>query len=124
MQHGARPRDQLSVKRCVKPSLHAGLPVPPRVGYNRRKYEPKGRLQVVAPYITTLGDSFPYAMEVPVDTVKILVDKLLQPSGRAPNGSSFAVTSDAKQGHRRIWLSEVSMAIVADELDYLQREAP
>jgi hypothetical protein len=37
-----------------------------------------------------------------------IVKMLMEPSDQHPDGSSFAVTSDAPAGRRTIWLSEAS----------------
>jgi hypothetical protein len=67
-----------------------------------------------------LSAAFSYRVEVSLDQVPGITAMLSMPRTDAPNGSSFAVTSDAKQGFRHIWLSEVSMHSL---LDYLNTES-
>jgi len=55
-----------------------------------------------------LGQSFPYAIRVPVHSVENIIRMLWVSGPQAPNGSSFAVTSNAPSGYRIIWLSDVS----------------
>lgn len=59
-------------------------------------------------YDMKLPEMFPYQMVIPEYNVDDIV-KILNTARRgAPNGSSFAVTSDTKAGARKIWLSKVS----------------
>lgn len=64
---------------------------------------------MAAPYITTLPNCFPYAVQVPAHSAENIVLMLMRASIRVHNGSSFACTSDAPRGYRRIWLSEASL---------------
>jgi hypothetical protein len=71
-----------------------------------------------------LPDAFPYSIIVPEDNVSKLILPLIHPAGNAPNGSSFAVTSDAPEGKRRVWLSDSSFRRVATQLEEAQAEPP
>jgi hypothetical protein len=71
-----------------------------------------------------LPDVFPYSVVVPEDNVSRLILPLIHTAGNAPNGSSFAVTSDAPEGKRRIWLSDISFRRVATQLEEAQAEPP
>jgi hypothetical protein len=68
-------------------------------------------------YRTTLPDVFPYRIKVSLDQVPGLITMLSTPRTDAPNGSSFAITSDAPSGFRHIWLSRASYRSLAAELD-------
>lgn len=59
-------------------------------------------------YLAGLPPMFPYYIEDTPEDVKALVTILILPRQGVPNGSSFAVTSDAPRGKRRLWLSEAS----------------
>jgi hypothetical protein len=60
------------------------------------------------PYQTTLPECFPYALRAPSHSVENIIDMLVKGGPGHPNGSSFAVTSDAPRGYRTLWLSEAS----------------
>jgi hypothetical protein len=55
-----------------------------------------------------LADAFKYRITVPWNEVHIFTGKLDYPRSDAPNGSSYAVTSDAPQGKRYIHLTRAS----------------
>ncbi len=59
-------------------------------------------------YPSVLPKVFPYVISGPEKDVLEIIAGLIHPREGMPNGSSFAVTSDAKRGCRRIWLSKVS----------------
>jgi len=63
---------------------------------------------MVVAYMAALPEVFPYAIRVPVHSVENIIRMLWVSGPQAPNGSSFAVTSDAPNGYRTIWLSDVS----------------
>jgi hypothetical protein len=75
-----------------------------------------------APYITTLPDVFPWRIRVSLDQLPSLVSMLSFPRQDAPNGSSFAVTSDAPSGYRFVWLSEMSYHTFADTFGQIINE--
>lgn len=56
--------------------------------------------------------AFPFAFVVPEETAMVCVTLLMRNSSLCPNGSSFAITSDAPQGHRHLWLSKASLQLV------------
>lgn len=60
------------------------------------------------PYVSTLPESFPYCIRVPDDLILEIFTALAYPRQAAHNGSSFAITADAPQGHKNVWLSIVS----------------
>jgi hypothetical protein len=68
----------------------------------------------MATYDGTLPAVFPYRILVPIDMVPVIISLLSTPYSKMPNGSSFAVTSDAKQNFRYIWLSEASYRIFGE----------
>jgi hypothetical protein len=74
-------------------------------------------------YNVTLPQVFQYCAELPSETVSAMVTKLLSRRGDAPNGSSFAVTVDAKQGHQKLWLSRVSYNYLMSETGCFALEA-
>lgn len=51
---------------------------------------------------------FPVAVELSEGLLAEKLAVLLSPDSRYPNGSSFAVTVDASQGMRHLWLSQAS----------------
>jgi hypothetical protein len=68
-------------------------------------------------------DSFYCIITVRDYSVTTIANILNQPRPGAPNGSSFAVTSDAKKGHRHIHLSRVSYETLTKE-GVMQDTAP
>lgn len=56
-------------------------------------------------YRSALPALFPEAIEVPVAVLPTWLALLLSMTTAYPNGSSFAVTSDAIDGYRTVWLS-------------------
>jgi hypothetical protein len=64
-------------------------------------------------------NAFQYYIIVPEESVQEIVALLLPGRGGAPNGSSFAVTSDAPHGSRCIYLTEASYKtyLSADEIE-------
>jgi hypothetical protein len=68
-------------------------------------------------YISVLPEVFPYVALVDEPAVIRIAWLLNQGRKGAPNGSSFAVTSDASSGKRRVWLSEVSFQTIINEMD-------
>lgn len=64
-------------------------------------------------YERSLSQVFTSVYVLPDETVKECVAKLLDYDAETtPNGSSFAVTSDAPQGFFRLWLSDASYAFL------------
>lgn len=59
-------------------------------------------------YQETLPRLFPFCIEVHKDKVTGIVAFLMTDDPTVSNGSSFALTSDATQNFRRLWLSAVS----------------
>jgi hypothetical protein len=59
-------------------------------------------------YSAALPEVFPYQVSVPDDLILQIITYLAYPRKEAPNGSSFAITSDAPRGRKNIWLSVVS----------------
>ncbi|HWI68642.1 MAG TPA: hypothetical protein VNS88_09705 [Nitrospiraceae bacterium] len=59
-------------------------------------------------YSSVLPQVFPYFIDADPDEISALSAMLILPRQSAPNGSSYAVTSDARVGKRRLWLSDVS----------------
>lgn len=53
-------------------------------------------------------NAFKYSVTVPEGSVQNFIGLLLPSREGAPNGSSFAVTSDAPSGLRRIYMTEAS----------------
>ena len=70
-------------------------------------------------YDYALSDCFPYAVEVKEDVAESWARFLISAEPPATNGSSFAVTSDAKEGYRRFWLSEVSRSRIIGWVGYI-----
>jgi hypothetical protein len=60
-------------------------------------------------YLAGLPSMFPYYIEDTPEDIQALATILILPRQSAPNGSSFAITSDAPRGKRRLWLSEASL---------------
>lgn len=54
------------------------------------------------------NDAFKYRIEASVEEIQQIAAILTAQRPGVPNGSSFAVTSDARHGQRHLWLSEVS----------------
>ena len=59
-------------------------------------------------YIARLPEMFPYLIETGPDEVHEITAVLISSRSGVPNGSSYAVTSDASRGRRRLWLSKAS----------------
>ena len=59
-------------------------------------------------YQGVLPEVFPYLIRVPAHLVDNITHMLASADHGHPNGSSYAVTSDAPSGYRCIWLSEAS----------------
>lgn len=53
-------------------------------------------------------DALKYKIIVPEESVRMVTDLFIYKRDRAPNGSSFAVTSDAPNGYRSIHMTETS----------------
>jgi len=64
-------------------------------------------------YLTTLPQAFPWALDVPADEI----DKYTSFLNSQDQLSSYAVTTDAKEGHVRLWLSRVSQVKVWKEFN-------
>ena len=60
-------------------------------------------------YLAGLPPMFPYYIEDTPEDIQALATILILPRPGVPNGSSFAITSDAPLGKRRLWLSEASL---------------
>jgi hypothetical protein len=69
----------------------------------------------MATYATTLPQVFPYRLRCRLDNLASIVIMLSMPRTNAPCGSSFAVTSDAPDGYRFVWLSEASYRTFTEE---------
>jgi hypothetical protein len=78
---------------------------------------------MMATYRSTLPQVFPFQISVTLDNLPGVVTMLSTPRTGAPNGSSFAVTSDARQGFRHVWLSEASMTALSEYL-YTRESRP
>lgn len=65
-------------------------------------------------YRAVLPEVFHYAVRIPVFSVENITHMLISGGNGRPNGSSFAVTSDAPSGYRTIWLSEASYRTLID----------
>ena len=52
--------------------------------------------------------AFEYKIIVPDTTVSMIIELFMRARKEAPNGSSFAVTSDAPQGFRSIYMTKTS----------------
>jgi hypothetical protein len=76
----------------------------------------------VPTYNSTLPEVFPWRIRVSLDQLPSLVSMLSFPREGAPNGSSFAVTSDAPSGYRFVWLSEMSYHTFADTFGQIINE--
>jgi hypothetical protein len=63
---------------------------------------------MVRPYMVALPEVFPYLIRVPAHALGNITNMLASGGNGHPNGSSFAVTSDAPSGYRTLWLSEAS----------------
>jgi hypothetical protein len=59
-------------------------------------------------YKSILPDVFPHGFIVPTSLAKQISELCLLKDDDAPNGSSFAITSDAPKGQSVLWLSNVS----------------
>jgi len=59
-------------------------------------------------YDEVLPAAFPYCLESSEEKVEQAISYLLPARGYIANGSSFAVTSDAGESRRKLWLSEIS----------------
>lgn len=59
-------------------------------------------------YRSVLPSVFPFVVQVPEDYLSRCVRVLNEATDEVPNGSSYAVTSDAPEGYRYLWLSRVS----------------
>ena len=64
-----------------------------------------------------LRQEFPYAIDVPEREVQGIARVLAEGRPAAPDGSSFAVTSDTSAGLRRVWLSLASYRTL-ERLEY------
>lgn len=68
-------------------------------------------------YNSVLPEVFPFAVVLPMEKAMEYITILINQESIAPHGSSFALTTDGTvPGHRRLWLSEVSMRRL-DQLD-------
>lgn len=65
-------------------------------------------------YDVRLPDVFPHGFEFSVEHIERCLEVLNKPEPPASNGSSYAVTADARDGHRKLWLSRVSAQRLAD----------
>ena len=62
--------------------------------------------------LTDFDNAFKYVITVPWSRVHILTGGLDYPRNGAPNGSSYAVTVDATDGMRNIYLTEISFKTI------------
>ena len=65
-------------------------------------------------YPSVLPQVFPYIMSVPTYKAVQIAEVLTAPRPTAPNGSSFAMTSDGKHGQVKVWMSEVSYKTIKE----------
>jgi hypothetical protein len=74
-------------------------------------------------YQSVLPDVFPYTIKAPVRLVTDWTAYLIEAARddeplTVPNGSSFAVTSDAENGTRNLWLSQISLLRLVRTFDH------
>ncbi len=63
-----------------------------------------------------------YKITIPAEAVQMVTNLFISSRDGAPNGSSFAVTSDASDGYRSIYMTEASYQTFksSDIIDQLQ----
>ena len=71
-------------------------------------------------YHQILPEVFPYCITVDDEHVNPIIFALSAKTQKFPNGSSFAVTSDAKSGKRRIWLSAISHRRLSEVMEVIR----
>lgn len=75
-------------------------------------------------YSGKLPEVFPFCLELPKGLVRRCVEELLLiPRSYAANGTSFAVTSDAKSSWAKLWLSLASIQYLATQKFLVPRVA-
>ena len=67
-------------------------------------------------YTQHLPRAFPVGLTVPDEVALKVIEKIIT-DDTYPNGSSFAVTSDAAHHYKNLWLSRASYDIVKDYLN-------
>lgn len=69
-----------------------------------------------------LNQAFPYKYQSTRSTIRYMVKQLIEARrDDAPNGSSFAITTDAPDGMWNLWLSEVSMQFIVNHMPHVNR---
>lgn len=66
-------------------------------------------------YASVLPEAFPYRATVSQFSAERIAEVLSRRRQGVPNGSSFAITSDAPAGKRYVWLSEISFQTMINE---------
>lgn len=74
-------------------------------------------------YKDMLPQAFPYVVELPTGHVDSELLELFEPREQFNNGSSFAITRDAKPGYVHLWMSESSYITWKECQDTLERRA-
>jgi len=72
-------------------------------------------------YKSVLPQIFPYLVELPSSHVNSDLLELFGPREEINNGSSFAITTDAKPGYVNLWMSESSYGTWKEQQDNLER---
>lgn len=72
-----------------------------------------------------LSRAFPYKYISTRSTIRYMVRQLIDPKRcvdptDTPDGSSFAITTDAPSGMWTLWLSEVSMNFIVEHMAHVE----
>lgn len=74
-------------------------------------------------YQQNLPKAFPWLFQSTRASIRFMVRQLVGavPREDAPNGSSFAVTTDAPDGQWNLWLSEASKNYLVEHMPHMVR---
>lgn len=75
-------------------------------------------------YKAVLPQVFPYVIMVPARRLQLITNVLLATDLNCLNGSSFAVTCDARQDWLWLWVSKVSYERLVNQTDLLKGLSP
>lgn len=69
-----------------------------------------------------LRQAFPYRFQAPRSTIRFMIRQLVGAQNPdAPNGTSFALTTDAPDGMWNLWLSEASKVYFVNHMPHVNR---